>query len=120
MSLRNVSRTVFAPMKVKGVFTLKQIEHTVTVTSAMTLGEIYVPVFLLALFGFLRLSNLVPPSISQFEPGTLPEVTFFPRLHMAPLLLNGPKPSKDPKILLLFKSLSSKIPLSALWQPFKK
>ena len=62
MSLTNVSRT-----NVRGVFTLKQIEHIVAVTSGMTLEEIYVPVFLLALFGFLRLSNLVPPSISQFD-----------------------------------------------------
>ena len=69
LSLKNVSRIVFSPMKVKGVFTLEQVKDIVRVASSLLHGEIYVPLFLLALFGFLRLSNLVPPSICQFNPG---------------------------------------------------
>ena len=70
MSLKNVSRTVFSPMRVKGVFNSRQIEDIVAVTSLMTHDDVYAPLFLLALFGFLCLSNLVPLSLSQFDPTT--------------------------------------------------
>ena len=40
MSLRNVSRSIFSPMKIKGVFTVSQVQEIVKVISSLPYGEV--------------------------------------------------------------------------------
>ena len=67
LALRGVSRCVPSAMKVRGVFNPSQVLQIVQVCDELPIGWVYKSVFLTALFGFLRLSNLVPPSVSSYN-----------------------------------------------------
>ena len=67
LALKNVARTVTTPMKVKGVFIIQQIKDIIDKCDSIPDGIVFRALFLTALFGFLRLSNLVPCSLTTFD-----------------------------------------------------
>ena len=68
LSLRSLALNVPHTRRVKGIFDITSIHSIIHLSSQLPLGYIYTPLFLLAFFAFLRLSNLVPPSVSSFDP----------------------------------------------------
>ena len=52
----------------KHIIDLITLEKMVTLCETMYLGQIFKAVFLLAFFGFLRLSNIAPHSLHSFDP----------------------------------------------------
>ena len=70
LAIRSISLNVPSIRKVKGIFDIQSLTAIVTICDKTPLGYIYKPVFLLAFFAFLRLSNLVPPSLSSFSSST--------------------------------------------------
>ena len=67
LALRSIARNEVAPVKVKGTFSVENIYNIVSICDTIPEGLIYKCVFLTALFGFLRLSNLVPVSPLKFN-----------------------------------------------------
>ena len=66
--LRSIELNVPVQRQLKCVFSLQQLQQIVEICDTIPLGWIYKVVFLVAYFAFLRLSNLVPTSISGFDP----------------------------------------------------
>ena len=52
----------------KGIFDISALHSIIPTCLHLPLGFIYAPLFLLAFFAFLRLSNIVPTSPSSFSP----------------------------------------------------
>ena len=70
LALRSIALNVPTPRKVKGIFDIRSLTAIIAMCDNFPLGYIYKSLFLLAFFAFLRLSNLVPPSLSSFSPAT--------------------------------------------------
>ena len=67
LAMRGISRTVLSSVRVKAVFDVQQVLRIVEICDTVPYGVTYKCVFLTALFGFLRLSNLVPTSSTTFN-----------------------------------------------------
>ena len=67
LAIRSILINVPFPKRVKGILDLVSLQAITSKCDALPLGYIYKPVFLLSFFAFLRLSNLVPPSLSSFS-----------------------------------------------------
>ena len=52
----------------KNIIDLSMLQQMVIQCEGMYLGQIFKAVFLLAFFGFLRLSNIAPHSLTSFDP----------------------------------------------------
>ena len=70
LAMRSIALNVPTTRKVKGIFDIQSLTAIIAMCDKFSLGYIYKSVFLLAFFAFLRLSNLVPPSISSFCTST--------------------------------------------------
>ena len=68
LALRSFHLNVPHRQRTKGIFQISNIQAITACASTLSLGYIYTPLFLLAFFAFLRLSNLVPVSPSAFSP----------------------------------------------------
>ena len=70
LALRSLSLNVPHPRRVKGIFDVSALHSIISACLHLPLGYVYAPLFLLAFFAFLRLSNIVPVSPSSFSPLT--------------------------------------------------
>ena len=68
LALRSISLHVPSPCRVKGIFDIQSLNDIVSLCDNFHMGFVYKAVFLLSFFSFMRLSNLVPPSIPSFSP----------------------------------------------------
>ena len=66
--LRSLAINIPQVRRVKGIFDIPSLLAIIKACDSLTLGDIYSPLFLLAFFVFLMLSNLVPTSPSTFDP----------------------------------------------------
>ena len=67
LALRGISRQIPSAMRIKGIFSPQQVVQIVEMCDTLSHGLVYKCIFLTALFGFLRLSNLVPTSLASFS-----------------------------------------------------
>ena len=68
LMLRSLALNMPQIRRVKGIFDIPSLLAIVKACDSLSLGFIYSPLFLIAFFAFLRLSNLVPTSSSTFDP----------------------------------------------------
>ena len=68
LALRSIALNVPSSRRVKGIFDTEVLYNLVALCDRFPLGFVYKPMFLLAVFAFFRVYNLVPPSISSFSP----------------------------------------------------
>ena len=68
LMLRSLAINIPQIRRVKGIFDIPCLLAIIEACHSLPLGYIYSPLFLLAFFAFLRLSNLVPTSPSTFDP----------------------------------------------------
>ena len=66
MMLKAVERTSTVPPKFKGVFDLTTLTTIISLCDRFTSPLVFKSVYLLAFFGFFRISNLLPNSSSTF------------------------------------------------------
>ena len=67
LMLRAMSHTLPYSPKHKGVFDVPTLKNLIANVMSMPNGQVYRAVFLLAFFGFFRLSNLVPHTLTAFD-----------------------------------------------------
>ena len=82
--MHNLTRTCFSDPKIKyflksvrinrplrvprrNIMSVKTLKHLVSLCDGFSMGFVYKAVFLLGFFGFLRLSNIAPHSLSSFD-----------------------------------------------------
>ena len=66
--LKAIDRSVPRVLTPKDIFTLPQFQALIQATGSHPLGIFLKPLFLLAFFGFLRISNLLPQSSTNWDP----------------------------------------------------
>ena len=66
----------------RNVMSLDTLKHLTLLCDEMQFGFVFKPVFLIAFFGFLRISYLAPHSVAAFDPSrniTIADVIFHPQ-----------------------------------------
>ena len=92
LTLRSLALNVPMARKAKDIFDLPTLHAIIDICDRLPLGYIYKPLFLLSFFAFLRLSNLVPPSINEFSPIIhLCRADVIPQLGFATVILKWSK-----------------------------
>ena len=75
--IKAVQRTAPAKIKLNNIVDVSFLRQIILKCNATYLGQIFKSMYLLAFFGFLRLSNMAPHSPSTFSQDIWPKVTSF-------------------------------------------
>ena len=67
LMLKAVANSVKHPPKFKGIFDVNMLERIILTCNVFPHAKVYKSIYLLAFFGFLRISNLVPSSVKKFD-----------------------------------------------------
>ena len=67
LMLKAVANSVKHPHKFKGIFDVNMLQCIILTCNVFPHAKVYKSIYLLAFFGFLQISNLVPNSIKKFD-----------------------------------------------------